>query len=91
MWYKQYGWKENPFSIKTNTGLIGLEAKKVELLNYIKSGDICFLNGPTGVGKTSLLKWLEKNLKHHKIIYIDAAGIQENFSLSQYLKKEKEQ
>ncbi len=86
MWYKQYGWKANPFSIKTSTDLIGLEGKKQELLNYIRAGDVCFLNGPTGVGKTSLLKWLEKNLKHHKLIYIDAAGIQEGFSLAKYLK-----
>jgi len=86
MWHEQYGWKDNPFSIKTSTDLIGLEGKKQELLNYIRAGDVCFLNGPTGVGKTSLLKWLEKNLKHHKLIYIDAAGINEDFSLAKYLK-----
>lgn len=88
MWYEQYNWKENPFSIKASTELIGLEEKKQELVSYIRSGDICFLNGPTGVGKTSLLKWLEHNLPRHKVIYLDAAGIQPGFSITNYLKKQ---
>ena len=88
MWYLSFGWKENPFSIKTSTELVGLEEKRKELINYVLSGDICFLNGPTGVGKTSLLKWLEKNLKNHKVIYIDAAGVTPHFSLTDYLRKQ---
>src|SRR3989344_5108329 len=88
MWYQEYNWKENPFSIKTSTELIGLEEKQQELISYIKSGDICFLNGPTGTGKTSLLKWLEHHLPNHKVIYLDAAGIQQGFSITKYLKKQ---
>ncbi|HLC58094.1 MAG TPA: ATP-binding protein [Candidatus Nanoarchaeia archaeon] len=88
MWYDYYGWKANPFSIKTSTELIGLDNKKQELIQYVNNGDVCFLNGPTGVGKTSLLRWLEKNLKNHKVLYIDAAGIQSGFSLTNYLKKQ---
>jgi len=88
MWYKSFGWNENPFSIKTSTELVGLENKKKELLNYILSGDICFLNGPTGIGKTSLLRWIEKSLRSHKVIYIDAAGVGKGFSLTTYLKKQ---
>ncbi|MBU2639682.1 MAG: AAA family ATPase [Nanoarchaeota archaeon] len=88
MWYKFFGWKGNPFSIKSSTELVGLENKKKELLNYILSGDICFLNGPTGVGKTSILRWIEENPKNHKIIYLDAAGIGKGFSLTTYLKKQ---
>ncbi|MBS3151700.1 AAA family ATPase [Candidatus Woesearchaeota archaeon] len=86
MWYESYGWKDNPFSIKTSTDLVGLDEKKKELLNYIVSGDICFLNGPTGIGKTSLLKWIERNLKDHQVFYIDAAGVKPDFSLTNYLK-----
>ena len=87
MWYKSFGWEENPFFIKTSTELVGLDERKKELINYILSNDICFLNGPTGVGKTSLLKWVKENLKNHKVIYLDAAGIDKNFSLTTYLKK----
>ena len=35
-----------------------------------------------------MLRWLEKNLKNHKVLYIDAAGIQPSFSLTDYLKKQ---
>ncbi len=87
MWYNNYGWKENPFSIKTGTDLVGVEEKKKEVLNYILSGDICLLNGPTGVGKSSLLRWVEENLKDHLIVYIDAAGVDSSFSIASFLKK----
>src|SRR3989344_407927 len=88
MWYEPYGWKENPFSIKNPSALVGVEEKKQELISYVNAGDVCFLNGQTGVGKTSLLRWLTNNLKEHKVIYIDAAGIQDSFSLTNYLKKQ---
>lgn len=87
MWYAAFGWKENPFSIKTNTRLFGLDSKKTELINYILSSDICFLNGPTGVGKSSLMKLIEKELKNHKVIYLDAAEVEEGFSITKYLQK----
>ena len=85
MWFKEYGWKRNPFSIKINTNLFGLEDKKRDLMNYIQSGDICWLTGPTGVGKSSVLKWVEKNLKNHKIFYIDATAISSLFSITNFL------
>ena len=85
MWFKEYGWKENPFSIKSNTNLFGIESKKKHLLNFIQSGDICWLTGTTGVGKSSILKWIEKNLKSHSVYYIDAASVQPSFSITKYL------
>jgi len=85
MWFKEYGWKENPFSIKSNTTLFGIESKKKHLLNFIQSGDICWLTGTTGVGKSSILKWIEKNLKSHSVYYIDAASVQPSFSITKYL------
>jgi len=85
MWFKEYGWKQNPFSIKSNTKLFGLEEKKKEVINYIQSGDICWLTGITGVGKSSLLKWIEENLKNNKIYYLDAASVQPSFSITKYL------
>jgi DNA-binding CsgD family transcriptional regulator len=88
MWYNNYGWNENPFTIKSGTNLVGVEDKKEELLNYIMSGDICLLNGPTGVGKSSMLRWVEENLKDHTIVYIDAAGVDNNFSISTFLRKQ---
>lgn len=86
-WYLDYGFSENPFNIKNNTNLVGIEKQKSQLLDYLKSGDICFLNGPTGVGKSSLLKWIKHNLKEHTIIYIDAAEIEDNFTITNCLKE----
>lgn len=86
-WFKEYGWKQNPFSIKANINLFGIENKKRDLLNYIQGGDICWLTGPTGVGKSSLLKWMESNTKNHNILYIDAASIQQSFSITKFLMK----
>ena len=86
-WFKEYGWKQNPFSIKANPKLFGLENKKTDLFNYIQGGDMCWLTGPTGVGKSSALKWIESNLKNHNVFYIDAASIQPNFSITKFLTK----
>jgi len=32
MWYKAYQWEDNPFSIKPNTNLIGLEKEKEQVI-----------------------------------------------------------
>ena len=63
MWYKQYGWKNNPFSIKPTIDLVDFESEKEKLYNYVSGGNVCLLVGEAGTGKTSLLKWLEYNLK----------------------------
>ena len=90
MWFERYGWKENPFTIKLNTNLVGLEEEKNRLLHYTHSGDICFLTGPHGIGKSSLLRWLQVNLRKHTIIYIDAEEIKnflgDLFRLEDYMK-----
>lgn len=77
--------KRNPFSTKPNTKLIGLGDKKETLKKYIEGGNICFLNGPAGTGKSSTLKWLQSNLKRHKILYLDGKGLDEYFDLNKHL------
>lgn len=77
--------KKNPFSIKPNTKLIGLEDKKTILKKYTEGGNICFLNGPAGTGKTSLLRWMQSNLKGHKVLYIDGKELDEYFDLNKHL------
>lgn len=90
MWFEKYGWKENPFTIKLNTNLVGLEEEKKRLIQYVHSGDICFLTGLHGTGKSSLLRWLQTNLKKHTVIYIDAEEIKnflgDLFRLEDYMK-----
>ncbi len=77
--------KKNPYSIKPNTNLVGLEDKKLLLKKHVGCGNICFLNGPAGTGKSSLLKWIQSNLKGHKVVYLDGKGIDEYFDLNKHL------
>lgn len=79
--------EENPFHIKPNSELVGVEDEKNKLVEYIKGKDICFLNGPPGVGKSSLLEWVKKNLKKHTVIYLDAKELDEYFDLKRCIKQ----
>ncbi len=87
MWYKQYGWDSNPFLVKYSVDLVGLEKEKKLLQDYVNSGDICIITGASGVGKTSLLKWLEHSLRKYKMIYLNAEGVSEYFNLTKFVKK----
>lgn len=88
-WYKSYKWKKNPFLIKPDFHVVGLEKEKHNLVSYVESGVVCFLTGDHGLGKTSLLRWLEKNIKKHVPVYIDCETISGFFDLGEYLKTHK--
>ena len=62
LWYEKFDWTSDPFSTRPNENLVGLDKEKNALLNYIHSGTISVLTGPTGAGKTSLLLWIDKQL-----------------------------
>lgn len=81
--------KKNLFSIKPNTKLIGLEDKKTALKKYVEGGNICFLNGPPGVGKSSVLKWVQSNLKGHKVLYLDGKELDEYFDLNKHVSQQR--
>lgn len=87
MWYKKYGWAGNPFEVKCSKEVIGLDKEKERLIEYVNSGDACVILGDSGVGKTSLIKWLEKNSFRHKMNYINAEEIGEYYSLRKNVKK----
>jgi len=86
MWYKSYKWTQNPFNAKFNTHLVGYDNQKELLKSYVQSGDMCMLTGEAGTGKTSLLKWLQKNVRGHKMIYLSAEGIDEFFNLEKHVR-----
>lgn len=89
MWYKKYGWDENPFSVKpTAEKLVGLDGKRKKILDFVHAGTICFLTGDAGVGKSSTLKWVQHNIRGHTPMYIDAEQLGDDlFDLSEYLKE----
>lgn len=86
MWYRHYNWNKNPFNAKFNTKLVGFAKQKQLLADYASSGDLCLLTGEAGTGKTSLLKWLQKNVKGHRIKYLSAEGIDGYFNLEKFVK-----
>ena len=88
MWLNEYSWKDNPFSIKPSSDiLVGLDKKRDELIDLINGGNIILLTGSPGIGKTSLLKWIELNLQKHEVFYLDAEEIDDSFSIDNFLKK----
>lgn len=86
IWYKNYGWKSNPFNVRADSKIFGLDKERELLMNYVLGGNVCFITGPTGAGKTSLLKWLQSNIKGHKIIYLDSSATNDFFNLGKHLK-----
>jgi len=88
-WYRKLKFKSNPLDVRPNTNLVGLEKPEEKLKSHILKEEICFLNGLTGSGKTSLLMRLQKELKRHKFIYLDAHDLPKQFNLEGELKKKK--
>lgn len=86
-WYEQLRFDTNPLDIRPNQSLIGLEREEAQLRNHIIKEEICFLNGLTGSGKTSLLLKLQKEMAGHSFIYLDAHDLPPGFNLEEELKK----
>lgn len=72
VWYENYGWKSNPFTIDPVPDTFIIEDIHSKVVESIYSGDVLNLYGETGTGKTSLLRMLEKNLKGEFVpVFID--------------------
>ena len=82
-WFKQLGFNENPLDARPNPLLVGLEDEEDQLKTYILKEELCFLNGLTGAGKTSLLKKVQEALPDHKFIYLDADALPPDFDLEE--------
>ena len=68
---------------------VKLENEEKQLKNHIMKEEICFLNGLTGSGKTSLLMRIQKEMKRHRFVYLDAHDLPKDFNLEQELLKKK--
>jgi len=63
-WFSKHGWRENPFTFNILPSLlVGYEEQTEELLTAInEKHKICLVIGPTGSGKTTMLKWIAENM-----------------------------
>jgi len=70
-WFEKQGWKGNPFVLSVISSIfVGCEEEKNRLISAIEENHkVTLLLGPTGSGKTTALKWLEKRFeKNNKIV-----------------------
>jgi len=87
-WYKKLGYYENPFLINPlneTSKLIGLEQEVKDVLYYVRSGSMIFVEGKEGTGKTKFLKEIINNFKG-RIIYVNALKLKKNLNVEELLK-----
>lgn len=84
-WYKEFGWKSNPFEKRLlepiNNFISGYE-KERRKLNYfvIDKLPVVIINGKEGYGKTTLLLWLKEELNKYKgVVIVDYISKEINF------------
>jgi replication-associated recombination protein RarA len=74
-WYHDLGYKANPLLIKPteNNNLIGYEKIIERLIYQIKIGNVIFLEGSYGSGKSSILKYVRKTFSNN-ILYFNCSS-----------------
>ncbi|MEK6941032.1 MAG: ATP-binding protein [Nanoarchaeota archaeon] len=75
-WFEQLDFDDNPFKDTEETNLIGYESTVNEILYNIDAGNLIFVEGENGSGKTALLKKAIKQFRGHgKVLYLDCEKI----------------
>ena len=69
---KSFNWNSNPFTFQITPSIfVGYTKELNEMVTGLQSGNkFSLLLGPTGSGKTTMLKFLEQKFQGAKIIYI---------------------
>src|SRR3989338_9994504 len=71
-WYEELGFLENPFDANRFFEIVGHYELKKELAYFIQSGSLAFVNGGSGEGKTSILKYLTDVWDGNgKVVYVN--------------------
>ncbi|MEK6942117.1 MAG: hypothetical protein AABW85_04645 [archaeon] len=79
-WYQKFGYPFDPLSIKPTTELVARE-KEIEILSEnAVSGSIVILSGDAGLGKTSLLRAVEKNFEKDKGFRVKYVSLLDGFA-----------
>ena len=71
-WLDTRGWSQNPFTFNINPSLFVGYRKQVETLTAMleEGHKLCLIVGPTGSGKTSILKWVMKEVPKYDYLYL---------------------
>lgn len=89
LWYKKLGFPHNPLNIRPNsqeTYLLGYDEVIKDLNYHIETGNMVFLEGESGSGKTSVLKEIIKQFRgRRRIVYYSASQIEDKFSLDKLI------
>jgi type II secretory pathway predicted ATPase ExeA len=76
-WFEEFGFDENPFDTRLELSAkmsVGLEKHLENLLYYIKSGSIVFIEGVSGSGKSILLEKLREKIGKRSV-YVDLSMV----------------
>ena len=78
MWYNEAGFAENPFDDSPDKRLVGYEKILNDVTYNINAGNIIFLEGKNGFGKTSILKRATQQfMGFGRVAYIECNKIKE--------------
>jgi Cdc6-like AAA superfamily ATPase len=89
-WYLNYDFDSNPFEINPIKDeprqLIGLEDLEKEIVYRILSGNMLFIEGDSGKGKTALLRYAIDNFRGHgKVMYVDSQRVNKVINVEELL------
>lgn len=72
-WYNALGWRNNPFDYRPSAEFFVFDDLSNEVVKHIESNSVISTYGIAGMGKTSLLHYLDQTLSKDKYItlYID--------------------
>lgn len=87
-WYEELDMDQDPFSDTEDTPLIGYEDTIQEIFYRIAAGDMLFIEGKEGSGKTALLRRVIARFRGRgKVIYLDGKKLDKNVNVGETLKK----
>ncbi|MGE0793370.1 MAG: hypothetical protein AB7V77_04310 [Candidatus Woesearchaeota archaeon] len=87
MWFKSYGYSENPFQtnvFKEKINLIGRDKELEDALYYAKTGSMLFVECESGNGRTKFLKSIIDEFPG-KIIYVNGLKLKRNLDVEKLL------